>query len=211
MFKLDQVLSRVDEIEAAIQPALAQVDPGAARSQEGQAAWFKHQIARRHADLGRQLGIAPTPLTVVKFGSEGVVRLSGWKQAVPKTATANLRQGKDEKGNPLLVIGAGANGLNTGFWRTQVVLPPGQYRFEGKVLVDGVSVQPGDQLAGAGLRVSKAPMQPHLTGTAGWTPYAYEFIVEEEPAEVELICELTRTLKGEASFDVGSLRLVKLR
>jgi spore coat protein CotH len=208
VFKLEEVLRRVDEIEAAIQPVLAQYDPQAARSQNEQAEWFKLQIARRHAYIGTHLGV---PATTVKFGSDGAVRLSGWKQVTGRTSNANLGQAKDEQGNLVYGISATGNGINSGFWRTRVTLGPGQYRFEGKVRVQGVMIQEGDQRAGAGLRVSQAPMQPHLTGSSAWTPYGYEFAVEDEATEVELICELTRTLQGEALFDANSLRLVRLR
>jgi hypothetical protein len=89
-----------------------------------------------------------------------------------------------------------------------VVLPPGNYRFEGKVRLKGVTVDPGDQRSGGGLRISKV-MPKKLNGTTEWTETAFDFQVEEEATEVELICEL-KALRGEVQFDKGSLRLVKL-
>ena len=62
VFKLDQVLGRIDEIEAAIVPAVAKVDRQEARTQEQQAAWFKAQITRRHDALSQQLGAPGTNL-----------------------------------------------------------------------------------------------------------------------------------------------------
>jgi hypothetical protein len=207
VFKADQVLARVDEIEGAVQTALLQYNPQFARNQEHQAMWFKQQIARRNADLARQLGV---PLIVTKFGSDGVTRLSGWKPDPSRTGDTNLTQGKDPEGKDLLVISASGNGLNNGFWRTRVTLPPGQYRFEGKVRLKDVAVPQGDKRAGVGLRISKGPMAAKLTGTTDWTDFKYDFQVADEATDVELICELTHAQQGEVWFDSGSLRLVRL-
>ena len=120
VFKLDQVLGRIDEIEAAIVPAVAKVDRQEARTQEQQAAWFKAQITRRHDALSQQLGAPVEPL---KFGSDGVLQLTAWRQAPGRNGGANLSEVKDEK-EPVLVVSASGNGSNNGFWRKRVVLAP---------------------------------------------------------------------------------------
>jgi hypothetical protein len=110
----------------------------------------------------------------------------------------------------LMVISASNAGVSSsGSWRTRSVLPPGSYRFEGKARLKGVTVEPGDARAGAGLRISKGAMPKKLNGTTAWTDFAYEFQVDDEPTEVEFICEL-KALRGEVQFDRGSLRLVRL-
>jgi spore coat protein CotH len=206
VFQLDKVLGRIDEIEAAIVPALAKVDPQEARNQEQQAAWFKQLVARRHEALSHQLG---TPVEPSKFGPNGVLQLTGWRQAPARNGGASLSERKDQ-GQALLVVSAHGNVINNGFWRRQVVLAPGRYRFIGRVRVVDVNVQTGDQRAGAGLRISRGPMQGRLSGTTDWADITYEFQVEEEATEIELICELTRAIKGEAQFDERSLRLIRL-
>ena len=79
----------------------------------------------------------------------------------------------------MLIVSASGNGSNNGFWRKRVVLAPGTYQFTGRVRVVDVTVQPGDQRAGAGLRISRGPMQGRLTGTTDWTEATYEFQVDE--------------------------------
>jgi hypothetical protein len=77
------------------------------------------------------------------------------------------------------------------------------------VRIAGVAGADGDPRAGAGLRISKGDPGQKLIGTAPWTPYHYEFTVEEESSDVELICEL-RAVNGEALFELGSLKLERL-
>jgi hypothetical protein len=206
VFKVDQILSRIDQIEAALVPAVAQVNRQEARSQEQHALWFKKEISQRYNDLSKQLG---PPVEPLKFGSDGVLQLTGWHQSTARNGGANLSEVKDQ-GQALLVVSANGNAVNNGFWRKGLVLPPGAYRFTGRVRVSDVAVTAGDSRAGAGLRISRGPMQGRLTGTTDWTDTAYEFQVQEEATEVELICELTRA-KGEALFDERSLRLIRLR
>ncbi len=52
-------------------------------------------------------------------------------------------------------------------------------------------------------------MPRKLTGTSDWTDFRYPFTVQEETSDVELVCEL-RATRGEAWFDAGTLRLVRL-
>jgi hypothetical protein len=88
----------------------------------------------------------------------------------------------------------------------RVVLPEGQYRFEGRLRLQGVRTDGDDPRGGAGLRISKGAMPVKLTGSTDWTNFAYDFAIEENPTAVELICEL-RATAGEAWFDRGSLHL----
>ena len=59
---------------------------------------------------------------------------------------------------------------------------------------------------GAGLRISGANRTNTLSGNSKWQPLEFKFTIEEETREVELVAEL-RTTRGQAWFDVESLRL----
>jgi hypothetical protein len=92
-----------------------------------------------------------------------------------------------------------------------VLLKGGRYRFEGQVRTAGVEAVRDERGAGAGLRISGARM-PRINQAGGDSPWrllVYEFDVTGGEAEVVLVCEL-RATKGEAWFDVASLKLRKL-
>jgi hypothetical protein len=208
VFKVNAIMTRVDEIEAVLEPALAQIEPQAARDQAHQAAWFKKRVSGRGDQIARELG---TPSTPLKIGSDGIIRLTGWKASPVQTGNPGLAQAKDDQGRNLLRIAIenGNASSSSGSWRMQSILAAGQYRFEGKLRLQDVVVQQGDARSGAGLRVSKAPMPRKLNGTTDWVDFVYAFQVEDDTTEVELICEL-KALHGEAFFDAGSLRLVRM-
>jgi hypothetical protein len=206
VLRTDEIFSRIDEVQAELTPALSELDSSAARNQEHQAAWLKQRILRRSEDLRRQLDVTSTPF---RFGSDGQVRLTGWKPSPVRLGTPMLAQGHDAATGPVLKI-VSRETPSKGSWRNRVVLSEGSYSFEGRVRVRGVEVDPNSTWSGAGLRISNGQATPKLTGTTEWTNLKYEFEVEDEVKDVELICELS-SLRGEAWFDVGSLRLVRLR
>ena len=112
-------------------------------------------------------------------------------------------------GKPVLQIVA--SGDSSASWRSTLRLKPGRYRFEGKVR--GTGIQPlGDQKGvGAGLRIARGfPTRTNqLTGDAQWTALAQEFEVTGGERDVTCVCEL-RARKGQAQFEVASLRLLPL-
>jgi spore coat protein H len=207
VFKVDEIVNRVDEIAAGITSALAQSHPQLARSFQQRANGLKQRILRRGEDLRCQFG-PPLQIQSLEFDSEGMLRLTGWKPSLVRSGDPVLSQVKNPVGNMLLGISAG-DGTSSSSWRTRVALGPGRYQFEGRMRVSGVVIEPGDVRGGAGLRISRGTMPRKLTGTSAWTDYRYAFAVEDETADLELICEL-RAAKGEAWFDTASLKLVRL-
>ncbi|MFO1499738.1 MAG: CotH kinase family protein [Verrucomicrobiota bacterium] len=205
VFKADELTRRVDEITRGLTKQLAETHPQYASLLPRKATWLKAKITQRAEGIARQLGPPPAP---VEFTANGILPLSGWKASPSRTGDAALSSAKDENGKLVLKINAGNSGTSSSSWRTSVMLPPGQYRFAGRVRVNGVVADEGDTRAGAHLRISKGELIRHLTGSSDWVPYSYDFVVEEEALSVELICEL-RAKGGEASFDAASLRLVR--
>lgn len=205
VFKVDKILSRVDEIVTGISPVLAQTHPQIARSLKQRAGSLKQRIIQRGEGLRRQLGV---PVNPIEFPRDNVLRLTGWKPSLVQSGEPTLAQVEDSPGKPLLLINAG-NAISSSSWRTRLVLASGRYQFEGRIRLRDVEIEEGDERGGAGLRISKGVMPRKLTGTEDWKDYQYAFNISEETTDVELICEL-RALKGEAWFDVNSLRLVRM-
>ncbi|MCI0539289.1 MAG: CotH kinase family protein [Verrucomicrobiales bacterium] len=205
VFKVEEIMNRVDEIITGIRPALVDSHPEIARSLRQQASRLKQRIIRRGESLRRQLGV---PIKSSEFGRDGILRLTGWKPLV-LSGNPTLAQVDDPAGKAILTINAGT-GTSSSSWRTRIALGAGRYQFEGRIRVTGVMIDDGDIRGGAGLRISKGTMPQKLTGTSEWVDYRYPFAVEDDVTEVELISEL-RAANGEASFDTSSLRLIRLQ
>jgi len=184
---------------------LAESHPQIAKSLQQRAGSLKQRIIRRDEGLRRQLGV---PINPLEFTSDGVLRLSGWKPSLVQSGDPKLTQRDDPDAKRILAINAGT-GTSSGSWRARVVLDPGRYQFEGRVKLMGVTVDSADPRGGAGLRISKGAMPRKLAGTSEWKEYKYAFQVGDQASEVELVCEL-RATAGEAWFDAGSLRLVRM-
>lgn len=204
VFKAEEIAAHIDEIVAGVAPALAETDPNQARAFRQGASRLKQKILRRGEALH---GRPSLPLRPVEFGSEGILRLTGWKQSDVQAGDPTLTERGEGEGNRILSVRA--NGPSTGSWRTRLMLPRGKYQFEGRVRLSGVTVADGDTRSGAGLRISKS-MPKKLTGTTDWRPYKFLFEVTEPASDIELICELKATA-GEALFDANSLRLVRVQ
>jgi hypothetical protein len=205
VFKVDEILARVDEVARGVSSELAESHPQIAKTLQQRAGSLKQRIIRRDEALRRQLGVSINPL---EFTSDGVLRLTGWKPSLVASGDPKLTQKDDPTGKKILVINAGT-GISSSSWRARVALAPGRYQFEGRVKLMGVTVDGEDQRGGAGLRISKGAMPRKLAGTSEWKDYKYPFEVDDQASEVELICEL-RATAGEAWFDAGSLKLVRM-
>jgi hypothetical protein len=95
-------------------------------------------------------------------------------------------------------------------WRTRVLIPCGRYRFEGRARIAGVEPLRFGAHHGAGLRIGGSVRETaSFTGNASWQTLAAGFEVAQPMQEVELICEL-RARAGEAWFDLGSLRVLRI-
>ncbi|MEO8426899.1 MAG: CotH kinase family protein [Verrucomicrobiota bacterium] len=205
VFKVDEILARVDEVARGVSRELAESHPQIAKSIQQRAGSLKQRIIRRDEGLRRQLGGSSNP---VEFTGDGVLPLAGWKPSLVQSGDPKLTQRDDPAGKRILAIDAGT-GVSSSSWRARVMLAPGRYQFQGRVKLMGVTVDSADQRGGAGLRISKGTMPRKLAGTSEWKDYKYAFEVEDQGSEVELICEL-RATAGEAWFEAGSLKLVRM-
>ena len=212
VFKIEVLTNRINELQARIRPELTAINPEVARNHDGAVDHLRAEVIGRWAGLQRLLSIPePQPL---KFDNSGFAALSIWRTLDP-LGTALLDRVGVAGSKRTLHIRAGPAGKCTASWRCRVLLAPGQYRCEGLVRTAGVvaldepnaAVQKGK---GAGLRVhgSRQPRSNEALGDTDWRKVEFDFAVDPAGEEAEVVCEL-RAAKGEAWFDLDSLRLVR--
>src|SRR5262249_624005 len=141
VFKVEQIVARVDQLAELIKPTIAAADPGSAQWHGQQVNALKRRIIRRGESLKHQLGLSQ-PTTPAQFDNGGVLTLGEWKSQTDKGA-AKYEQVSSKLGRPLLHISV-TNGSTASSWRTQLALTPGHYRFEGNLQVSGVVSEDGD-------------------------------------------------------------------
>ena len=208
VFKVEVLTNRMNAVQARIRPVLAAISAEAARNHDGAVNNLRNQIVQRAASVARQINL-PEPKPV-QFDGSGRALLSAWRVHDP-LARGTLDKAPDGARPQTLHIRAGSAGPCTAAWRTRILLEAGRYRFEGEVRTAGVVPLKDQKGEGAGLRISgsRIPRPDQVSGDSPWQKVGYDFTVPSEPGEVELVCEL-RASKGEAWFDPGSLRLVRV-
>jgi hypothetical protein len=216
VFKVQALTNRAWQLAAQIRPGLPEKGPRSAQRYDRQVQSLCERIERRAQSIHEQLN---APDLTLKFNSAGIALLSGWKSRAD-SGKPILDETSDASGKRLLHISAD-NGSCVGTWFTKARLDPGRYRFRGRTKCQGVTPDPGDTKAGAGLRDSNHRFVQKLTGDSDWTDVSFDvdlkqvqsqfgFMapVESGIPEVELICQL-RAAHGEAWFDLESLHLVR--
>jgi len=209
VFTAERLTNHLNQLQARIRPVLEAMSKEEARNHDNAVNNLRSQMIRR-------VRIAPTRLfepepQPVQFDSTGVAPLTKW-QTLDIRGTGKLDQGAAPGGIKALHVAAGSEGRCTASWRTRLRLLAGHYVFEGRLRTDGVvplEMDTAKKGIGAGLRQSqKQPRKHSFTGDTDWQHAEYEFTVPADTDEVVLLCEL-RAEKGEAWFDLGSLRLRK--
>jgi len=216
VFKVEALTNRAWQLAAQIRPELPEKGPRSAQRYVRQVQSLCERIEQRAQSIHEQLN---APDSTLKFNSAGVALLSGWKSRADSGKPV-LDETTDASGKRLLHVSAD-KGSCVGTWFTKVRLDPGRYRFRGRARCRGVTPDPGDTKAGAGLRDSNHRFIQKLTGDGDWTDVSFDVDLGQGPSqfgfmapvesgipEVELICQL-RAARGEAWFDLESLRLVR--
>ena len=202
LFKTEVLVQRVEQLTRELRPFLTRPDFERLEQETG---LVKERILERRRNLEEQLG--RPPLKLMQFQA-GVGRPEGWLPVEPP-AGGTLDRATGPGGLSALHIVAGPQTLAS--WRTQALLQPGRYRFEGRARVAGVKPLPSGIHQGAGLRIGGGVRQgANLVGDSSWQPLAAQFQVEKTARQIELICEL-RASAGQAWFDLDSLRIVQER
>ncbi|HEY0455165.1 MAG TPA: CotH kinase family protein [Verrucomicrobiae bacterium] len=200
-FRLSDLNKRIDIIAAPIRLALAS-DLRSLAEFEGSIQGFKSRIAARLESVQQQLQHPEQPL---RFGSDDVASLSGWRFKSGLTKSASGRRVREENRDVLQVFARSGND-SVGGWRANGLLAEGHYIFSGRARADGL----GDNASktnGVILRVSGERSPKGLSRNAEWTTMNYEFDVRGI-MDVEFVCEF-RGAQGSGSFDMQSLKVMR--
>jgi hypothetical protein len=176
-------------------------------------AMIRERMHTRMEHFANQGGVVPE---TAKFDSNGVYRIGAWRPQREGTG-ARLEVRTNTANGKVYVVRAAETG-SVGSWRSNLILAPGNYRFEGKAMSRGVrggeSVQ--NVGIGAGLRISKSSRRNGITGNTEWQTIQFQFSVEPDGGdqqlrgrEIILVAEL-RADEGEAYFDAASFLVRRL-
>lgn len=214
VFTAEKFTNHINQLQSRIRPALAAINPDAARNHDSAVTHLRNQILARVRHL-ENLIAEPEP-TPVKFDPSGVALLPPWTRPQPRpevkfTDTAEIIT--NASGARLIHFAVGPSNKCVASYRTRVLLPTGRYVFEARARTQGV-----EQLTetatktgvGAGIRISKPelPRSNALLGDSDWEKLEYFFEIKAESEEVWMLCEL-RASAGEAWFELDSLKLRK--
>ncbi|MBI3877270.1 MAG: CotH kinase family protein, partial [Verrucomicrobia bacterium] len=204
VFKLDDIIARVNDINTIIRPGVAAIGANAAKDHQGQVAALRDRIVSRHREVAKQLG-APPP-EALKFAADGTVKIKRWEMKQDSGDPVHDEPKTD--GRTTFHIAANA-GVTVASWRAPVTLTPGKYRFVAQVKSVGIEPTSDGPGIGAGLRISGGNRTNKLFGSSGWTTLEHTFEVSDT-TEVVLVAEL-RANKGEVWFDADSMKLTRVK
>lgn len=198
-----KLTSRVDFQRRRLLPILAAINPQWPREHAERVKEFKERIVARAESLKAQSAMEdPRP---PEFDENGNMDLADWHSASEsEDATVEHVELPEEKSAYTIICGA--SGQCVASWRRRVLLPRGTYIFHATVKTQDVAEIDDEKGSSAGVRISGASRTNKVTGNSDWTPVEFEFQVEDEMREVELVAEL-RTTKGQCWIDAGSLHL----
>lgn len=198
----ERLTNHIAQIQRRIRPVLVEINEHEARNHDGAVHNLRNQVIGRVAGIQRLLE-QPEPKPV-QFDASGIAMMKNWRMH-------NLQGGAVLEKTTLGGVGAlhiRATQPGSRSWRTRVLLDAGQYRFEGKVKTSAVNGYRNERGEGAGLRISGSQRPNRISGDSDWKSVAFNFPVHGGIMEVELVCELTAS-RGEAWFDINSLKLIK--
>jgi hypothetical protein len=214
LFRLSVLTNRVAQLQARIRPELAAISEEAARGHDGAVRHLRNEIVQRAKFLERLISMPE--LKPLQFDEAGYVPLPTWRPN-DMDGTSRLDQSAETAAaaGKTLHISVGEDGQCKASWRTRVLLTAGTYVFEGRVRTRQVTPLPDEPKKtpkgeGAGIRISgvRQARPNQVMGNSDWQRVEFPFQITKPSDEIELVCEL-RASKGEAWFDVGSLRLKK--
>ena len=198
-FRVGILTNRVVEIAQRIRPVIAERNPSGLKDWEQQLSVLLERIVARLQSVTDQLAALDRRLT---FDGKGVAVLNNWKPQIDAGRPECTQAGN------ILKIKQSGSGAGMASWRARAVLDAGKYRFEGRMKVLEVLPTNRPDLGGA-LRIGGNKVVPQVRGASDWRSVSHDFEVQFPSDQVEFVCELI-CLVGEAWFDVGSMRLVRL-
>jgi spore coat protein H len=204
LFTAQNLHAKVDAAHARIRPVVAKMNEDRARHLDGRVQDFKNRLTNRHGNIRAQF--PPEPIA---FNAQGYSQIEDWAPKQEGDAKLEMRV---EAGRNCLVVETGPSNRSVASFRTKVRLARGSYRLEAKVRTVNVAGTNEDIGSGAGVRISggRRGSEGNAEGTRDWQTVTYNFDINDELREVELVAEL-RATSGLAAFDVGSLRVYKTK
>ena len=199
-FRIEALHARVDKLAAQAVAGLPKNSAARRQIEEG-AEELKERISARARSVAQQLKAPTRPLQLT---GPGELRLVNWIYKSGTTPAMSGRLIQDGK-QILRVTGRAPN--SSGAWRSTVLLGTGRYEFTGLARSEGIIARVGET-NGVILRMSGERSVEGITISEGWKELRYTFEVQGVE-DVELVCEF-RGAQGMGSFDVNSLRLVRL-
>ena len=200
-----QLQKRVEFLRRRLRPTLASIDPQLARDHGERVKGFKQQLTERAANLKLQSEQEdPQP---PEFDENGKMYLADWYTA-SESEDAVVEEVELEGEKKAYSIVCGPSGQCVASWRRKVLLAKGTYTFHASIQTNDIAAIEDAKGSAAGLRISGVNRTNAVDGTSEWKPIEFEFTVEEESREVELVAEL-RTTRGQAWFDRESLHLAR--
>jgi len=202
----DKLQQRVDFLLERLRPVLAAIDPQLALDHAERIKEFSDRLAARAENLKAQ-SEQPDP-GPAEFDENGVLRLADWYSASESedAVIEEIDLPGDKKAYTIL---CGPSGHCVASWRRKVMLPKGNYRFHASVQTKDVAAIEDEKGSAAGVRISGMQRTMSVDGTTTeWQPLQFDFTVEEDQREVELVAEL-RTTQGLVWFDFESLHLTR--
>lgn len=198
---------KLEPVQARLQSAFAKWDKEAARVQEERYRELLQRIAERHTFLESEIA-APEPKPLVL--KPGVaVEIKNWR-AHSEVDDARVEREPDD-GHEWLIVGCGASARCVAGFRRGLLLDRGRYRLQASAHFANVEAldEEGQPKGGVSLRISGAIADEAHSGS-GRRDLTFEFEIEHETADVELVLEL-RAKAGSLRVPADSLRLTRLR
>lgn len=199
----DRLLKLVDIGHRRLRPALKAIDPQLALDHADRVRELKERLIARAENLTQQNEQQdPQP---EEFDETGTLKLTDWYTASESEDAVIEEVELPDKGNAYSIT-CGPGGQCIASWRRKVLLGKGTYILHGRCRTKDVDAIDDEKGIAAGVRISGSNRTNKLGGTSDWKPLEFEFVIDEEIRDVELIAEL-RATRGQVWFAAESFCL----
>lgn len=200
LFTLSNLVGIVNRTEARLQEALTNQPQEVRAFYQSRADSLLERLRERVATLES----GPPPAIPMQPGQTiPLVQWEPWSE-IPQT---QLSKTTNTQGQAVLRIQSQSR-ATYGSWRTRVILPPGNYRFDAAARLAQVKVWEGARDPGVGIRMVPARRGRGAEGSADKEPFQFQFHLTRTN-EVFLVAEMAAH-SGAVEFLLESLRLTRL-
>ncbi len=201
-FQIGPITNKIAEIRERIRVAMAELPGSDWRYVDGEIRQKRRMIVERIGVVHEEISSWPEPMKALAPGT--AVPLAKWEE-VFQSGSVRFDRKLRQDGDPASLHLATVAGDVIASYRANAKLPAGPYRLSARAATRNVVAYTGNLGSGVGIRVSGSQRTHKLEGTLDWTPLTFDFELGGDE-EVTVILEL-RATKGEAWFDLGSIKL----